>query len=110
MTHLRKFYISNDLAFVYNDLLKEFEVAAADIKLFDRRNDRVYFSSNFEKLLSKYQEHSLCEQWTRTEMFANNRVLYFAKRIIFGKHFCDINCPVIMKKFCSHYGMIVEAD
>ena len=43
-------------------------------------------------------------------MFANNRVLYFAKRIIFGTHFCDINCPVIMKKFCSHYGMIVEAD
>ena len=54
MTHLRNFYINNDLAFVYNDLSKEFEVAAADITVFDRGNDRVYFSSNFEKLLSKY--------------------------------------------------------
>ena len=33
MTHLRKFYINHDLAFVYNDLSKEFGVAAADIKV-----------------------------------------------------------------------------
>ena len=42
-------------------------------------------------------------------MYANDGVLYFAKRIIFGTHYCDINCPFIMKKFCSHYDMVMEA-
>ena len=41
-------------------------------------------------------------------MHANHGVLYLAKRIIFGTHYCDINCPVIMKKFCSHHDMVVE--
>ena len=63
MTHLRKFYINDDLALVYNDLSKEFGVAAADIKVLNRGNDREYFSSNNEKILSKYWEHSPCEQW-----------------------------------------------
>ena len=109
MTHLRKFYINDDLAFFYNDLSNEFGVAAADIKVLNRGNDREYFSSNFEKFLSKYWEHPPCEQWTSIEMYANDEVLYFVKRIIFGTHYCDINCPVIMKKFCPHYDMLVEA-
>ena len=110
MTHVRKFYINDDLALVYNDLLKEFGVAAADIKVLNRGNDREYFSSDFEKFLSKYWERSPCKQWRRIEMYANDGVLYFAKRINFGMHYCDINCPVIMKKFCYHYDMVVEAD
>ena len=57
MTHLRKFYINDELAFVYNDLSKEFGVAAADIKVLNRGNDREYFSSYFENILSKYWEH-----------------------------------------------------
>ena len=89
--------------------MKEFGVAAADIKVLNRANNREYFSSNFEKILSKYWEHSPCEQWTRIEMYANDGVLYLAKRIIFGTHYCDINCPAIMKKFCSHYDMVMEA-
>ena len=62
MNHLRKFYLNDDLAFVSNDLSKEFGVAAADIKVLNRGNDREYFSSDFEKNLSKYWEHSPCEQ------------------------------------------------
>ena len=42
-------------------------------------------------------------------MYANDGALYLAKHIILGMHYCDINCPVIMKKFCSHYDMVVEA-
>ena len=34
-------------------------------------------------------------------MCANDGVFYFAKRINFGTHYCDINCPVIMKKLCN---------
>ena len=57
MIHLRKFYINDELAFVYNDLSKEFGVATADIKVLNRGNDREYFSSYFEKFLTKYWEH-----------------------------------------------------
>ena len=109
MTHLRKFYLNDDLAFVYNDISKEFGVAAADIKVVNRGKNREYFSSDFEKILSKHWEHSPSEQLTRIEMYANDGVLYFAKRTIFDTHYCDINCPVIMKKFRSHYDMVVEA-
>ena len=81
--------------------MTEFGVAAGDIKVFTRRNDREYFSSDFENFLSKNWEHSPCKKWTRTEMYANDGVLYFTKRIIFSTHYCDINCPVVMKKFLS---------
>ena len=81
-------------------------VAAAEIEVLNRGNDREYFSSGFEKILSKYWEHSPCEQWARIEMYANYGVLYFAKRIIIGTHYCDINCPVVMKNFSSHYDML----
>ena len=108
MTHLRKFYLNDDLAFVYNDISKEFGVAAEDIKVVNRGRDREYFSSDFEKILSKHWEHSPSEQWARIEMYAKDGVLYFAKRTIFDTH-CDINCPLIIKKFRSHYDMVVEA-
>ena len=31
MSYLRKFYFNEDLAFIYNDLLNEFGIAASDI-------------------------------------------------------------------------------
>ena len=64
-THLRKFYITDDLTFVYNVLSKEFGVAAADVKVLIIENKREYVSSDFEKILSKYWEHSPSEQWAR---------------------------------------------
>ena len=64
-THLRKFYITDDLAFVHNVLSKEFGVAAADIKVLIIENKREYVSSDLEKILSKYWEHSLSKQWAR---------------------------------------------
>ena len=62
-THLRKFYITDDLVLIHNVLSKEFGVAAADIKVLIIENKREYVSSNFEKVLSKYWEHSLSKQW-----------------------------------------------
>ena len=61
MTHLQKLYLNGDLAFVYNDLLHKFEITAADIKLISKGNDREYFSSNFQMILSKLWEQSPCK-------------------------------------------------
>ena len=105
MTHLRKFYIKYDLAFVYNDLSKEFGVAAADIKVLNRKWYGIFFQwfwKNLEQVLGAFSLWTM----TRIEMYANNGVLYFPKCIIFVMHCCDINCPVM---FCSDCDMVVEA-
>ena len=65
MSHLRKFYLNANLAFVHNNLLHEFGIEAADIKLISKGNDREYFSSNFERILSKFSVHSPCVHCTR---------------------------------------------
>ena len=46
-------------------------------------NDREYFSSDFERILSKFWVHSPCAHWTRIEIYAIAGVLCFAKRVIF---------------------------
>ena len=42
---------------------------------------------------------SPCKHWARIEIRANDGVLWFAKRIAFGTHYCGINCSIISKKF-----------
>ena len=84
MTHLTKFYLSDDLAFAYNDLSKECGIAAVDIKVLNRRNDREYFSSDFEKILSKHWEHSPCKQWTRVKCMLTTEFSFY-KRYYFWR-------------------------
>ena len=87
MSHLRKFYFNEDLIFIYNNLLNEFGIAASDVKLLYKGNDKDYFASNFEKCLIKLWEHFPCEHWTRIEIYVMDSVLWFAKRVVFGPHF-----------------------
>lgn len=54
MSHLRKFYLNEDLGFIYNDLLHEFETAASDVMVLYKGNDKEYLASDFEKYLSKF--------------------------------------------------------
>ena len=59
MSHFRKFYLNDDLGFVYNDLLHEFVIAATDIKLISKGNNREYFSSNFEQVLGAFSVRTM---------------------------------------------------
>ena len=110
MSHLRKFYLNDDLAFVYSDLLHEFGIAAADVKHMTKGNDREYFSSDFERILSKFWVQPPCAHWTRIEIYAMNNVLWFTKRVIFGTHFCDISCAKISKKYDSENDLVIESE
>ena len=97
------------MAFVYNDLLEEFGIAAMDIKFIIRGNDREYFSSDFEKILNKFWDHSPCEHWTRIEIRFNDGVLWFAKHIVFSLHYCGINCSIISEKFDTLRDIVIES-
>ena len=80
MTHLQKFYLIDDLAFVYNDLLHCLEL----LLLISKGKDREYFASDFERILSKFWEQSPCKHWIR--IYVMDGILWFAKQLIFGAH------------------------
>ena len=54
MPHLRKFYFNEVLTLICNDLLNEFGIAASDVTLLYKGNDKDYFASNFLKCSSKF--------------------------------------------------------
>ena len=60
--------LNDGLAFIYNDLLHEFGIAAA--------------------ILGALAMCSL----DKIEIYAMDGVLWLAKRVTFGTHFCDILC------------------
>ena len=86
MKSLRKFYLNEYVTFVYNELLQEYRVATADIKLFHKGSNGNYSSSDFEKKLNKQWTFSNCKHWARVHIYVMDSVLYFAKRNIFGTH------------------------
>ena len=54
MPHLRKFYFNEVLTLICNDLLNEFGIAASDVTLLYKGNDKDYFASNFLKCSSRF--------------------------------------------------------
>ena len=110
MSHLRKFYLNDDLAFVYHDLLHKFGIPAADIKVITKGNERENFPSNFERVLSKFWVPLPCANWTRIEIYAMDGILWFAKRVIFVTHFYDIPCAKISKKYDSENNLFMETE
>ena len=76
MSHLRKYYLNDDLAFIYNDLLHELGVASnSNIEVLYKGSDRGYYASDFEKCLDKYWEYSPHASWTRIKIYVLDGVL-----------------------------------
>ena len=68
INHLRKFCLNDEFSFVYSNMSHEFGVAASDVKLIYKRNDKDYFSTDFERILRKYWESSPWQHWKRIEI------------------------------------------
>ena len=98
VTHLQKFYLNDDFSFIYNNMSHEFGVAPSDIKLVFKGNDKDYFFSDFQKILSKYWEGSPCQHWTRIEIQSPDDILWFGKRVIYGTHLYEIHFTIISKR------------
>ena len=93
MNNLRKFYLNDVLAFVYNDLSKEFGFAAADIKvlnLFPLILKR-FWASTGGILPADNGPELKCMLTTELSILQN---VFF-----FGTQYGDINCTVVVKKF-----------
>ena len=54
MPYLRRFYCNDDMAFIYNEILKKFGIACSNVHILYNDNDKEYFASDFEKCLSNF--------------------------------------------------------
>ena len=87
MSHLRKYYLNDDLAFIYNDLLHELGVASnSNIEVLYKGSDREYYASDFEKCLDKYWEYSL--------MLAGRGSKFTSWTVYYGLQ--NVHCSVII--------------
>ena len=69
MPYLRRFCCNDDMAFIDNEILKEFGIACSNVYVFHKDNDKEYFASDFEKCLSNLWAYGPCENWTRIEIY-----------------------------------------
>ena len=96
MNHLRKFYLNDDLAFVYNGLSKEFGFAAADIKVLN------LFPSILKKFWASTGDIRPADNGPELKCMLTTEFSILQNVLFFGTHYCDINCLFVMKKFSWH--------
>ena len=89
LDELRKFYFSEEFLLVSNNASGEFGVASVDTKLLYQSNNKFYLTNNFDRLLTKFWDTSNIDNWTRTEVYYNERILLFAKEVCYGLHMCS---------------------
>ena len=85
MLAIRKFYGTENLAFLYSELLQELGGTAEDPGLIHKGNNAEYSSCDFERIVNSQWILSPREQWTRIQMYVVDGVLHFAKLIVFGR-------------------------
>ena len=105
MSHLRKYYLNDDLAFIYNDLIHELGVASnSNIEVLYKGSDREYYASN------KYWEYSPHASWTKIKIYVLDGVLWFAKRALFGNHLCEVTCCKLSRKADCKNHLVLESE
>ena len=91
MNELRKFYKTSDLAFVYDGVFNTFGVGCSNVDLLYKGNDDVYTSLDFDTILNNLWNKSPIEERTRYEIYVSGRVVWFARKVVFGPHHCSTN-------------------
>ena len=92
MNELRKFYKTSDLAFVYDGVFNTFGVGCSNPDLLYKGDNDVYTSFDFERILNNLWNKPPMEEWTRCEIYVSGRVVWFARKVVFGPHHCSSNC------------------
>ena len=113
MLYLRRFYCNDDMAFIYNEILKEFGIACSNAYVLYKGNDKKYFASDFEKCISNFWAYGPCESWTKIEIYVHDAILWFARRSAFGRvstaHYCDLTCIRDSKSHDSTFDVILDS-
>ena len=110
MLSIRKLYGTENLAFVYNELLQELGVAAEDPGLMPKGKNAEYSSCDFERIVNSQWNLSPREQWSRIQMYVMDGVLYFAKLVVFGRHICDHNCVIVSQDIGGRCNKVIEPN
>ena len=110
MLAIRKFYGTENLAFLYNELLQELGGTAEDPGLIHKGNNAEYSSCDFERIVNSQWILSPRGQWTSIQMYVMDGVLYFAKLVVFGRHTCDHNCVIISEDFSGGCIKVIESN
>ena len=87
----------------------KFEITVTDIKLISKGNHRDYFSSDYERIFSKFWEQHLCNHWTRIEIYVIDGTIWFAKPVIFGAYYSDVKCSTVSKRLDAGYDFVLES-
>ena len=94
LDELRKFYCSEDFLFVSNNASGEFGVASTNAKLLYHGDDKMYFTNDFERPLTKFWNSSNVHNWTRIKLYYSGRILWSATEVIYGLHMCSTTCII----------------
>ena len=70
MSDLRKFYITTDLVFIYDDVFDIYGIGCSDPIVFINEKD-LYDRSDFERIINKFWNESLIDEWTRIEIYSS---------------------------------------
>ena len=113
MPYLRRFYCNDDMAFIYNEILKKFGIACSNVYILYNDNDKEYFASDFEKCLSNFWTYGPSENWTRIEIYVHDGILWFAIRLVLWRvstaHYCDVTCIHDSKSHDSTFDVILDS-
>ena len=89
---LRTFYKTNDLAFVYDGVFNTFGIGCSNPDHLYKGDNEVYTSFDFERILNNLWNKSPMEESTRCEIYVSGRVVWCARKVVFGPHHCSSNC------------------
>ena len=91
MSGLRKFFMTTDLVFIYDDVFDIYGIDCSDLNVSMKGNDR-YNGCDFERIINKFWNESLIDEWTRTEIYSSGRVVWFARKVTHAVRNCSTRC------------------
>ena len=113
MPYLSRFCCNDDIAFIYNEILKKFGIARSNVYVLHMGNNKEYFISDFEKCLSNFWAYGPCENWKKIEIYVHDGILWFAGRSVLERvitvHYCHLICIRDSKSLDSTFDVILES-
>ena len=95
MSVLREVYRRENLLLVFNSVNPRIGLASNDPKLLCKGNNKNFFKDDLEKIINENWATSPYKDWTRTDMFISDNILYLAIYDVNAIHFCDLDCVIL---------------
>ena len=89
MSALREVYKRENLLLVFNSVNSRIGIASNDPKLLFKGSTKNFFKGDLEKIINENWPTSPYKDWTRTNMFISDNVLYF-DIYVNAIHFCGV--------------------